>query len=141
MTDAYLFITRESIDREQWDMATVYVQQALDNDPTNQEALQLKNKILSIQLQKDEHDNIQKATEYYHLGMKYFEQKKFRAAAEAFDKSCDFGKGNVVFGGACTNAIYCRANIMDWGYNGTQFEKDMETIEQMTQNDQVYMDS
>ncbi len=135
MTDAYLFITRESIDREQWDMATVYVQQALDNDPTNQEALQLKNKILSIQLQKDENYNIQKATEYYHLGMKYFEQKKFRAAAEAFDKSCDFGKGNVVFGGACTNAIYCRANIMDWGYNGTQFEKDMETIEQMTQND------
>ena len=33
---------------------------------------------------------------------------------------------------ACTNAIYLRTNLCDWGYNGTRFNNDMKIIEEIT---------
>ena len=75
---------------------------------------------------------IQKATEFYNIGTKHFDEKNFVAAAKAFDESCSLANGDIKFGGACTNAVYCRANVMDWGYNGTTFKNDMQTIERIT---------
>ncbi len=158
--DAYLFIAKESIQRVQLDIAQVYIDQVLKVDSMNEQALNLlsileqklplrnssnkekKSKRKSHpnnnsmnKVEKDEEKQqlrIQKATELYNLGTKHFDTKNFIAAAKAFDESCTLANGNINFGGACTNAIYCRSNVMDWGYNGTTFRKDMETIERIT---------
>ena len=140
--DAYLFIAKESIGRKQWDMASVYIKQAFHIDANSKEVMLLKVSLdQEIKMEQElrtkaiNDEQIQKATEFYNLGTKYFDAKNFEAAAEAFDRSCEIGKGNIDFGGACTNAVYCRSNIMKWGFNGTQFEKDMETIETITQKE------
>ena len=134
--DSFLYIARESFRRRQYDIAEVYVKHALTLDANNKEAQDLQ-QLLTV---KDTYGsntkqpmyNLEKAIDLYRQGQQYFESKQFAAAAKVFDEACEISGGNMALGPACTNAVYCRANIMDWGYNGTQFVKDMQLITQIT---------
>ena len=142
--ESFLFIARESFRRRQYDIATVYVNHALEMDAGNNEAQELAQllKLVSGSMDKQtpsshvtnqpsSHD-LQKAVDLYSQGLTFFENKQFADAARVFDEACVLAQGHMALGPACTNAVYCRANIMDWGYNGTQFVEDMELIRTLT---------
>jgi len=80
-------------------------------------------------------DNLRQAEDFYNEGIHHFNQKNFALAAKYFEKSCILANENLIFGSACANAIFCRANINDWGKNGKTYERDMETISSMTQQE------
>jgi protein O-GlcNAc transferase len=138
--DSFLFIARESFLRRQYDIADVYVNHALTLDPKNREALELEHALKVVTTIVDDPgtpsiqtlSDIDEAVNFYNQGLKLFDRKQYAAAANEFDKACELSRGNMALGPACTNAVYCRSNIMDWGYNGTQFRKDMELIKQIT---------
>lgn len=33
---------------------------------------------------------------------------------------------------ACTNAVYLRSNLCEWGYLGKEFQRDMKIVEKVT---------
>jgi len=150
--DGFVFVATESIRRGQVDMARTYVRTALEVDPKHAGALELQ-RILSSDAAgggvlgggstssngsgdgeskaADTTDENGKTPEQlYNEGTELFAQKKHALAAKAFQRSCDISKGRI--GVACTNAVYCRTNILDWGTNGTQFDADMNLVETIT---------
>jgi len=66
----------------------------------------------------------------YNLGTHYFNTKNLPYASHLFELSCQ--KSNAKLSPACTNAVYLRTNLCDWGENGKGFEKDMKIIEKIT---------
>ena len=146
--DGFVFVATESVRRGQVDMANTYVKTALEVDPGHSGALELQ-RILSSpdatagagagakpgagiaggNFAKDP-DSGKTPEQLYHDGTEHFAQKQHAKAAAAFQKSCDLSQRQI--GVACTNAVYCRTNIMDWGPNGTQFDDDMRTVETIT---------
>ena len=150
--DGFVFVATESIRRGQVDMARTYMATALEVDPNHAGALELQ-RILSSDgagsgvlgggstSSSGDGDGASKAADttdengktpeqLYNEGTELFAQKKHSLAAEAFQRSCDISKGRI--GVACTNAVYCRSNILDWGTNGTQFDADMNLVETIT---------
>ena len=144
IVEGFLFIARESIARNQMDLAKLYLQQAIDADPNNDEALEIKRRIRKHEERlksqpvhsSTSSENIEKAKKLYSVGLDYFKDKSFYLAAEAFEESCTLAAGSVVLNSACTNAVYCRANILEWGANATQYRNDMERINHIT-NEEV----
>ena len=144
VVDGFLFIAKESIKTKQLDMAKNFIRQAMDVEPGNEEALQLKRLIeqgdapsswsssSASSSSASSADSIEKAKELFTIGIAHFGNKNYLDAAAVFEKACILGAGNAMFNVACTNAAYCRGNISDWGENGTQFQKDMETIATIT---------
>jgi protein O-GlcNAc transferase len=139
--EAFVFIARESFRRRQYDIATVYVNHALELNVHHKEAQEIAHllKLIPVSASGDaaapqtySSSHLQKAVDLYSQGLQYFENKQYAEAARVFDEACALSQGNMALGPACTNAVYCRANIMDWGYNGTQFVKDMELITSLT---------
>ena len=51
--------------------------------------------------------------ELYNLGTQYFNTKQLPRAAELFELSCKASKRELHV--ACTNAVYLRTNLCDWG--------------------------
>jgi len=75
--------------------------------------------------------------ELYNIATQYFNTKQLQQASSIFQLSCT--KSNMKLYPACTNAIYLRTNLCDWGYNGTGFERDMKIIEEVTKSEvQMY---
>jgi len=59
-----------------------------------------------------------------------FAEKNYELCADLFEISCM--RSNYQLGPSCGNAVYCRTSILDWGFNGTDFERDMKRIVQIT---------
>eukprot|EP00804_Cyclotella_cryptica_P015203 CCRYP_000736-RC/>CCRYP_000736-RC protein AED:0.03 eAED:0.03 QI:41/1/1/1/1/1/3/486/927 len=81
---------------------------------------------------KQENDDmVDKSPEdIYNIATYYFNNKNLTYASELFELSCQ--KSNAKLSPACTNAVYLRTNLCDWGEEGKGFEKDMDIIVQIT---------
>ena len=62
-----------------------------------------------------------------------FAEKDYELCADLFEISCM--RSNYRLSPSCGNAVYCRTSILDWGFNGTDFERDMKRIEQITESE------
>ncbi|KAL7535181.1 hypothetical protein ACHAXR_006329 [Thalassiosira sp. AJA248-18] len=80
---------------------------------------------------KDTKDMDDKSPEdIYNTATYYFNTKNFPFAEQLFELSCQ--KSSNKLSVACTNAVYLRTNLCDWGYQGEGFEKDMKIIKEVT---------
>lgn len=159
MVDGFLFIAKESMQRKQKEMALQYIDQALMLEPDNKEALFLKERFETggamggeqqppIKKRKERDNKFQPAwgtpeasnplmnkspEDLYEYGATLFSRKNYEHAADVFELSCQ--RSDYTLGPACSNAVYCRMMIMDWGFNGTGFDTDMERLEELTENE------
>lgn len=69
----------------------------------------------------------------YEYGSTLFARKNYEHCADVFELSCK-RSGNTL-GPSCSNAVYCRMMIMDWGFNGTGFEEDMLRLKELAENE------
>jgi len=149
LADGYLYVAKQYMRRKQPAEAEMYLNQALQIDPKHNEANLWKDYLggkeeLSEQLAqlllKQENNNIDHSTivnaqghtpeQLHDLGTAAFNNKNYVKAAKYFEQSCQESKQEI--GSACANAVFCRTEILDWGINGTQFDKDMERVETLT---------
>ena len=158
IADGFVYIAQESIGRGQFPMGKMYLQQALHVDPNNQEALLLQNRIETMGFvfdgsepqtdNEEEEDNDDDVDEFdegddtrtnlmkkspeelYEVASKHFQDRKYEDCADVFELSCQ--KSGQKLSPSCTNAVYCRNMIIDWGFNGTQYDADMKRIEQVS---------
>ena len=61
----------------------------------------------------------------------FVSRKNYEFCSDAFELACK--RSNFQLGPACSNAVYCRMLIMDWGFNGTGYEQDMQRVIEMTE--------
>jgi len=150
--DGFIYVGRESLMRKQPNMAETYINEALKIDSENKEALALQRALKTFKEYPivsddgavtttkgnnfpDSHggrDSFLLAEQKFNTGIHFFNQKKFQLASGFFDEACNLSEGQHHYVAACTNAVYCRANTLDWGLNGTQFAEDMARIEEIT---------
>jgi tetratricopeptide (TPR) repeat protein len=145
--DGFVYIAQQSFARGQDQMGKMYLQQALGVDPNHAEALLLRQQwemmeestsdIVSSQDQgrrEDDHENLDgldgTPEEMYERASKYFVDRNYEQCADVFEASCIISKHRL--GPSCANAVYCRNMILDWGFNGTQFDLDMKRITQIS---------
>ncbi|CAB9515534.1 peptide N-acetylglucosaminyltransferase 110 kDa subunit [Seminavis robusta] len=69
----------------------------------------------------------------YEKASSAFAEKDYELCADLFEISC--ARSNYRLGPSCGNAVYCRTSILDWGFNGTDFERDMKRIESITDSE------
>ena len=157
--DGFVFIAKESMQRGQREMAQKYVEQALDYDPAHQEARELKHRFATTStgghheavksVNRKKRDNkFQPAfgtpeaddplhgkspEDLYEYGSTLFSRRNYEHCADIFELSCR--RSNYQLGPSCTNAVYCRTMILDWGFNGTNFDDDMDRIIDLTQRE------
>ncbi|OEU10643.1 O-linked N-acetylglucosamine transferas-like protein [Fragilariopsis cylindrus CCMP1102] len=156
--DGFLFIAMEVMERKQKDMALQYIDQALAIEPDNKQALALRVRFesggaagASSDVKKKKRDNkfqpqwgteaardpsamTDKSPEdLYEYGSTLFSRKNYEHCADIFELSCK-RSGNTL-GPSCSNAVYCRMMIMDYGFNGTGFEKDMIRLQTLAETE------
>ena len=128
------FVALESFRRGQTEMGRNYLEQALQVDPSN-EAAQLVHREYGeeVSFSTSTHadganSDIQGQTpeQLYEVASRHFSQKNYEECADIFEISCERSAHKL--GPSCANAVYCRSMIVDYGFNGTQFEQDMERI-------------
>jgi len=154
MADGFVFVAQESAGRAQYPMAKVYLNQALSMDPSNPVALLLKQQLdeLGFPLEgggidslagndgddDDEDDDdddenrlfIGKSpADLYEIASTHFANREYEQCADVFEISCI--RSNHQLSPSCANAVYCRNMVIDWGFNGTQFESDMRRMERI----------
>eukprot|EP00978_Attheya_sp_CCMP212_P017605 scaffold47140_cov51-Attheya_sp.AAC.6 len=152
ISEAYMFIAEESIGRGQGNMAKMYLEQVLHQDPTHERAQELWGQVTgetpdtppqARQQQQqqqqqqqgfdhdaDDHQGETSVEELYEIGAKHFADKEYELCAEYFELSCK--RSGMRIGPSCANAVYCRSYYLDWGFNGTTFEEDMQRIASLT---------
>lgn len=88
---------------------------------------------LKVDNSSNESDDIANQTPeaIYSVAIRYFNDKNLPQAEELLQLSCD--KSNGTLSQACTNAVYLRTILCDWGEEGKGFEKDIDLIVQITQ--------
>ena len=161
--DGFVFVATESLGKGQLDMATTHINAALEVDAGNVGARELTQVLRSMSSLGREDAAVSRMLaglaagvsgghtagvmdhfgltpeELYNNGVEYHSEKKYALAAEVFQRSCELSGFRI--GAACTNAVYCRTNVMDWGDGdaaetgngtGTQFSRDMALIETVT---------
>jgi hypothetical protein len=141
--DGFVYIAQQSFARGQDQMGKMYLQQALGVDPNNAEALLLKQQLemaegstsntVSSQEQggREDDDGLDGTPEeLYEKASKFFVERNYEECADVFEVSCI--KSKYRLGPSCANAVYCRNMIIDWGFNGTQFDLDMKRITQIS---------
>ena len=158
--DGFVYIAKESMQRDQKEMAIQYIEQALSMDPAHPEALALKDKLegrvpppsgrasadaaafkkrdnkFQARYGTAEADNPlegKSPEDLYEYGSTLFSRRNYEHCADIFELSCV--RSNLELGPACSNAIYCRMMIMDWGFNGTGFDRDMERLRSITEKE------
>jgi len=152
--DGFLFIARESMARKQKDMALQYIDQALTLEPENKDALTLRERIESggtsgvdfkqkkerkwtqPRIGSSEADNPSAMTnrnpeELYEYGATLFARKNYEHCADVFELSCK--RSGDTLGPSCSNAVYCRMMVMDWGFNGTGFDEDILRLKELAE--------
>lgn len=154
LADGFAFVSLESFKRGQDEMGRTYLQQALSVDPENPTALEIQREFGGAKggsgssrtqgsksssdtstLSEEQKDPYYGKTpeDLYEIGSNHFAEKQYEACADVFELSC--ARSRRELGPSCANAIYCRSMIVDWGFNGTQFETDMKEIERLTQEE------
>jgi protein O-GlcNAc transferase len=155
VADGFIFIARESMQRGQKDMSRKYLEQALMVDPENVEALELQERfdnpgVYSPEAKRKKERSNKFQPEFgseedkdplmgkspedlYEYGATLFSRKNYEHCADVFELSCR--RSNYRLGPSCTNAVYCRMMILDWGFNGTSFDADMKRIADITQRE------
>jgi tetratricopeptide (TPR) repeat protein len=155
--DGFVFIAQESIGRGQYAMGKTYLSQALAMDPNHEEALLLKDNLEALGFPLDglgagrsaglsdpdegeedeEEDEVEleygsdrTPEELYGTASDFFANKEYEKCADVFEISCQ--KSGQRLSPSCANAVYCRNMIIDWGFNGTQFDDDMKRIERIS---------
>lgn len=160
--EGFVYIAKESIQRGQKDMAAKYLEQALSMDPMHPEARALQEKLEgktpekgSLNHREDPNTVYRKRDnkfqprfgsaeadaplegkspeDLYEYGATLFSRRNYEHCADIFELSCL--RSELTLGPACSNAIYCRMMIMDWGFNGTGFERDMERLQHITEHE------
>lgn len=137
LAEGFAFVASESFRRGETQMGQTYLEQALAKDPKNPLALQVQEQYAALQeLSKvvaedpqTPNRDLQDLTpeELYDLAANKFSTKEYEECADVAEISClrSFEKLSP----SCSNAVYCRTIIVDYGYNGSQFERDMSRIE------------
>jgi protein O-GlcNAc transferase len=142
LIDGFLYVAQQSFLRNQHDMGVSYLQQALQMDPNNIDAVRLQQRYLGKETDggnsnKDtdlEDDLVGKSPEdLYDIGAKAFSSHSYEECADVFEVSCQVSAYQL--GPSCANAVYCRTKLLDWGFNGTLFESDMERISELTRKE------
>jgi protein O-GlcNAc transferase len=156
MADGLAYVSIESFRRGQDAMGQAYLQQALQVDPQNAAALQIQreyrhllgddNNKDTLQQQKSsssaenenteiESDEIHGKTpeQLYEVASAHFANKEYEDCADIFEISCR--RSGYKLSPSCANAVYCRNMILDWGYNGSQFHRDMERTIDLVQRE------
>jgi protein O-GlcNAc transferase len=156
MADGLAFVAMESFRRGQEEMGRTYLQQALNVDPHNVAAKTIQREYKHL-LQTNDHDLDEDSSEQqqstfiddevedddelygktpeqlYEMGAAHFAGKDYEACADIFEISCQRSGYNL--SPSCANAVYCRNMILDWGFNGTQFDRDMQRTVQLVQRE------
>jgi tetratricopeptide (TPR) repeat protein len=149
MVDGLAYVADSAFRRGQGDMGKKYLEQALSVDPDNLAALAVQDEfgdgdivgLKSLSMDDgdtddaDDNDDLrEKSPEtLYGIASEHFSEKDYEECADVFEISC-LRSGNRL-GPSCANAVYCRNMITDWGFNGTQFDQDMERIVQLTRKE------
>jgi Glycosyl transferase family 41 len=156
MADGLAFVSMESFRRGQNEMGQTYLQQALHVDPHNVAAKTIQREyqhILQLNalqeqqppnlggMEKDDNDDGgivdelygKTPEQLYDMGAALFAQKDYEACADIFEISCQ--RSGYKLSPSCANAVYCRNMILDWGFNGTQFDRDMQRTVQIVQRE------
>lgn len=154
--DGFVYIAKESMQRGQKEMAFKYLEQALAMDPNHEEAQHLKERYsgtapegsgdarktkkrsnkFQAQYGTPEADKPldgKSPEDLYEYGSTLFSRRNYEHCADVFELSCK--RSGRQLGPACSNAIYCRMMLMDWGFNGTGFEEDMKRLTEMTESE------
>jgi len=151
VSDGFVYIAQESIGRGQYPMGKMYLEQALTLDPTHEHGLLLKEQLeamgMNLKGSEDDEDDEDEDNEddyeddddlgisgtpeeLYEVASDYFQKRDYQLCADYFEVSCQ--NSGQRLGPSCANAVYCRNMIVDWGFNGTQFEEDMKRIERIS---------
>lgn len=161
VADGFVYIAQESIGRGQFPMGKMYLKQALHVDPKNEEALLLQERVTAMGLafdgaatkQEDDDEDededetygsdgegggggenlafkVKSPEQLYEVASIHFQERNYEKCADVFEISCEKSRQNL--SPSCTNAVYCRNMIIDWGFNGTQFDADMKRIEEVS---------
>lgn len=153
MADGFVYIAQESVGRGQYPMGKMYLTQALTLDPDHEHGLLLKDQLEAMGVdvdelpssgatgsrdvddddEEDEDEDSQmegSPEKLYEIASDYFQQRDYENCADVFEISCQ--KSNQRLSPSCTNAVYCRNMLIDWGFNGTQFDNDMRRIERIS---------
>ena len=156
LADGLAYVSVESFRRGQDEMGQNYLQQALSVDPNNEAALAIQKEFgegrtggsaagvpstdteqsaSSAAKSNEEEDPYYGKTPeaLYEVASEHFAKKEYEACADVFELSC--ARSRRTLGPSCANAIYCRSMIVDWGFNGTQFETDMKEITRLTEQE------
>lgn len=136
MGDGLAFVALESFRRGQTDMGRNYLEQALQVDPHNEAALLVQREygeessgnISSADIEEDSNSDLHGKTpeQLYEIASQHFSEKNYEECADIFEISC--ARSGHKLGPSCASAVYCRNLIVDYGFNGTQFEHDMDRI-------------
>lgn len=147
--DGFAFVASESFRRGQIDMGKSYLEQAFAVDAKSAAAKAVRNEFRSyldntissdekpVSMKDDESLNAdlkgKTPEELYEIGSSHFSEKNFEECADVFEISCL--RSGEQLGPSCVNAVYCRMMISDYGFNGTQFDKDIARIEDFTRRE------
>lgn len=167
LVDGLAFVALESFRRGQEDMGHRYLEQALSVDPNHEQALLIQQEFVNGRAtpkrgrivddsdgthQKDDEASLgsdnpndllkmnpdlanETPESLYERGSQHFSDKNYEECADFFEISCLLS--GEILGPSCANAVYCRTMILDWGYNGTGFDRDMERIRDLTKAEVV----
>jgi protein O-GlcNAc transferase len=145
--DGLAFVALESFRRGNVEYGRQFLQQALDLDPTHDTVRKIQEEYAPETLSALS-DTEQDATfflvkgidvrnltpeQLYELGASYFAEKDYEMCADLFSYSCI--KSRHTLGPSCANAVYCRTTVLDWGFNGTQYDNDMQFLEELTNHE------
>jgi protein O-GlcNAc transferase len=150
LADGLAFVSSESFRRGQTEMGDNYLQQALAVDPKNKAALAIQREYRPSNARKattastpspnDKANNdkefVGKTPEHlYELASRHFSEKRYEECADIFELSCI--RSNHRLGPSCSSAVYCRNLIVDYGFNGTQFDRDMERLRLLIESETI----
>jgi protein O-GlcNAc transferase len=154
LVEGMLFVALESFRRGQVEMGQTYLKQALQLDPNNLEAIRMQqdystndadvvsssgDSSSTTTSNNDVNDNLpsefknKSAEDLYEIASAYFSDQQYEDCADVFELSC--ARSKHLLGPSCSNAVYCRQKLMDWGFNGTQFDADMDRIRRLTRKE------
>ena len=156
--DGFIFIAKESWQRGQKAMAQKYLDQALEVDPSNEDGLALQkmmaggmgyaahheyqrpkkdrtNKFQPLYGSAEDEDPLEGKTpeDLYEYGSTLFSRRNYEHCADVFELSC--ARSGYTLGPSCSNAVYCRTMVLDWGFNGTGFDRDMKRLVDITETE------
>lgn len=141
LVEGLAFVSLESFRRGQKEMGRNYLKQAIATDPENEAVKEVQmlfgeDPVPSANLPKDgektQEVSVNKDLEgkspekLYEIASGHFAEREYEKCADLFEISCQ--KSDRTLGPSCASAIYCRMLITDYGFNGTQFQRDMKYL-------------